>query len=71
MIYRNIKTGAEIITNSVISAPGFELVQPKTVAPKEAPQPEPPVEPPKEEPKEKEPPKAVKSAPKKKKGSKK
>ena len=72
MIYRNIKTGAEIITNSVISAPGFELVQPKTVAPKEAPQPEPPKEePPKEEPKEKEPPKAVKSAPKKKKGSKK
>lgn len=72
MIYRNIKTGAEIITNSVISAPGFELVQPKAVAPKEAPKPEPPkVEPPKEGPKEKEPPKAVKSAPKKKKGSKK
>lgn len=72
MIYRNIKTGAEIITNSVISAPGFELVQPKAVAPKEASKPEPPkVEPPKEEPKEKEPPKAVKSAPKKKKGSKK
>ena len=56
MIYRNIKTGAEIITNSVISAPNWEQI--KAVAPKEAPI----VEPPKEEP-----PKAekVKSAPKK------
>ncbi len=67
MIYRNIKTGAEIITNSVISAPNYELVENvavKAIAPKEAPKEEPPkVEP-----------KAVKSEPKKapkKRGSKK
>ena len=53
MIYRNIKTGAEIITNSVICAPNYELVQKVNPVPKEAPM----VEPPKEE--------AVKSAPKK------
>lgn len=27
MVYRNIKTGAEIISNSVILAPGFVLVK--------------------------------------------
>lgn len=27
MIYRNIKTGAEIITNSVIKAPNWELLK--------------------------------------------
>lgn len=60
MIYRNIKTGAEIITDSVIQAPDWSLVTEK-VAPKEAPKPEPPkTELPKEEP-----PKVEKSAPKK------
>lgn len=54
MIYRNIKTGAEIMTKSVISAPNWILVEDKAdkVAPKvEAPKPEPPKEePPKQEP---------------------
>lgn len=36
MVYRNIKTGAEIITESVIKAPNWELVTGK-VAPKEPP----------------------------------
>ena len=31
MVYRNIKTGAEIFSNSVIIAPGFVLVEDKTV----------------------------------------
>lgn len=30
MVYRNIKTGAEIFSKSVIHAPGFELVESKT-----------------------------------------
>lgn len=44
MIYRNIKTGAVIFSNSVISAPNYELVQSMAQAPKEAPKPEPPKE---------------------------
>ena len=57
MVYRNIKTGAEIITESVIKAPNWELVTGK-VAPKEAPK-----EPPKEETSIEEP--VTKSTPKK------
>lgn len=57
MVYRNIKTGAEIITESVIKAPNWELVTGK-VAPKEAPK-----EPPKKETSIEEP--VTKSAPKK------
>ena len=44
MIYRNIDTGAEIITESIIQSPAWRLVTEK-VAPKEAPK-EPPKEPP-------------------------
>lgn len=67
MIYRNIKTGAEIISKSVISAPNYILVEDNT-APKAVSEEAPKQEPPKEEPK------AVKSEPKKapkKRGSKK
>lgn len=69
MIYRNIKTGAEIITKSAISAPNYILVEDKAVAPKTAPAEAPKQEPPKEVPEDK-----VKSEPKKapkKRGSKK
>lgn len=48
MIYRNIKTGAEIMTKSTIISPDWIPVEDKAdkVAPKvEAPKPEPPVEP--------------------------
>lgn len=72
MIYRNIKTGAEIISTSVICSPEWMLVEANTQvsAPKEAPKPEPPkAEPKKEEPVKKEAPRAAakksKSAPKK------
>ena len=70
MVYRNIKTGAEIITNSVIIAPNWIKVTDK-VTPKEAPIVEPPKEEPikeeapKEEPVKEEAPKVTKSAPKK------
>lgn len=69
MIYRNIKTGAEIISKSVISAPNYILVEDNTAHKKTAPEEAPKQEPPKEVPKEK-----VKSEPKKapkKRGSKK
>ena len=60
MIYRNIKTGAEIITESVIVSPDW-CPGTEKVAPKEAPK-----EPPKEELPKEEPPKVEKkSAPKK------
>lgn len=62
MIYRNIKTGAEIIAKSVICSPDWIPDEPKAdkAAPKvEAPKPEPP----KEEPPKQEPPK--KAVPKK------
>ena len=59
MIYRNIKTGAEIISKSVISAPNYILVEDNTAPKKTAPEEAPKKEPPKEEPK------AVKSEPKK------
>lgn len=36
MIYRNVKTGAEILVNSEILAPNWELVS-EAVAPKEEP----------------------------------
>lgn len=52
MRYRNINTGAEIISNSVIVSPSWEMVEDKTEvpAPKEAPKSEPPkAEPPKED----------------------
>jgi hypothetical protein len=45
MVYRNTKTGAEIITKSVIKAPGWE---PLTVVKKEAQEPQKIVEEPKE-----------------------
>lgn len=60
MRYRNINTGAEIISNSVIVSPSWEMVEDKTEvpAPKEAPQPEPPkAEPEKEETSKEDPPK--------------
>ena len=76
MLYRNIKTGAEMMFGSKISSPDWipvERFEPK--APKEAPKPEPPKaepikeDPPKEETPKKEAPKAAakksKSAPKK------
>lgn len=55
MIYRNIKTGAEIMTKSTIISPDWipvddkaDKVTPKVEAPKpEPPKEEPPVEPPK------------------------
>lgn len=55
MIYRNIKTGAEIMTKSTIISPDWipvddkaDKVVPKVEAPKpEPPKEEPPVEPPK------------------------
>lgn len=55
MIYRNIKTGAEIMTKSTIISPDWipaddkaDKVAPKVEAPKpEPPKEEPPVEPPK------------------------
>lgn len=61
MIYRNIKTGAEIMTKSTIISPDWIPVEDKAdkVAPKvEAPKPEPPKEEPPVEP-------AKKAAPKK------
>lgn len=61
MIYRNIKTGAEIMTKSTIISPDWIPVDDKAdkVAPKvEAPKPEPPKEEPPVEP-------AKKAAPKK------
>ena len=61
MIYRNIKTGAEIMTKSTIISPDWIPVEDKAdkVAPKvEAPKPEPPKEEPPMEP-------AKKAAPKK------
>lgn len=68
MIYRNIKTGAEIMTKSTIISPDWIPVEDKAdkVAPKvEAPKPEPPKEePPKQEPAKKAAPKKE-SAPKK------
>ena len=71
MLYRNIKTGAERIFGSVITAPDWIPVEKKAepMAPKEAPQPEPPKAEPKKEDPPKEEPKAAakksKSAPKK------
>ena len=71
MIYRNIKTGAEIYSTSVIVSPDWILEKPKSevLAPKEAPKPEPPKAEPKKEDPPKEEPKAAakksKSAPKK------
>lgn len=71
MVYRNIKTGAEIITNSVIMAPNWKPMT-EEVAPKEAPKPEPPkAELPKEEPPKVETRSAPKKATYKKKGSRK
>ena len=61
MLYRNVKTGAEMLFSSVITAPDWvpvEKTEPKAL--KEAPK----KEPPKEEPKEVAP-KKSKSAPKK------
>ena len=73
MLYRNIKTGAERIFGSVITAPDWIPVEKKAepMAPKEAPQPEPPKaepkkeDPPKEDPPKKAPAKKSTSAPKK------
>ena len=62
MVYRNIKTGAELISTSVIVSPDWTLVQPRSEvpAPKEAPIVEPPkAEPPKEDPPKKEIPKEI------------
>lgn len=67
MIYRNIKTGAEIMTMSTIISPDWIPVEDKAdkVAPKvEAPKPEPPKEEPPVEPAKKAAPKKE-SAPKK------
>ena len=67
MIYRNIKTGAEIMTKSTIISPDWIPVDDKAdkVAPKvEAPKPEPPKEEPPVEPPKKATPKKE-SAPKK------
>lgn len=67
MIYRNIKTGAEIMTKSTIISPDWIPVDDKAdkVAPKvEAPKPEPPKEEPPVEPAKKAAPKKE-SAPKK------
>lgn len=67
MIYRNIKTGAEIMTKSTILSPDWIPVEDKAdkVAPKvEAPKPEPPKEEPPVEPAKKAAPKKE-SAPKK------
>lgn len=67
MIYRNIKTGAEIMTKSTILSPDWIPVDDKAdkVAPKvEAPKPEPPKEEPPVEPPKKAAPKKE-SAPKK------
>lgn len=67
MIYRNIKTGAEIMTKSTIISPDWIPVEDKAdkVAPKvEAPKPEPPKEEPPVEPAKKAAPKKE-SAPKK------
>lgn len=67
MIYRNIKTGAEIMTKSTIISPDWIPVDDKAdkVAPKvEAPKPEPPKEEPPVEPPKKAAPKKE-SAPKK------
>lgn len=67
MIYRNIKTGAEIMTKSTIISPDWIPVEDKAdkVAPKvEAPKPEPPKEEPPVEPPKKAAPKKE-SAPKK------
>lgn len=63
MIYRNIKTGAEIITKSVIQSPNYILVEKK-----EAPIKEPPIKESKQAEPKAEPKKVskVKSAPKKK-----
>lgn len=36
MVYRNLKTGAEIISNSVILAPGFVLVNDKAASSEES-----------------------------------
>ena len=63
MIYRNIKTGAEIMTKSTIISPDWipvedqaDKVAPKVEAPKpEPPKEEPPVEPPKKAAPKKEP----------------
>lgn len=54
MIYRNIKTGAEIVTESVIMAPNWELVIKQVTPLVEAPKQEPLKEEtePKKEPKE-------------------
>ena len=41
MIYRNVKTGAEIITNSVIKAPNWELLKASSSKMPEAPKAEP------------------------------
>lgn len=60
MIYRNIKTGAEIISKSVISAPNYILVEDNAAPKKTAPQEAPKKEPPKEEPMKSEPKKAPK-----------
>ena len=54
MVYKNIRTGAVRISNSVISSPDYVLVENKVTPKKEAPK----VEPPKEEPKMDEPIKA-------------
>ena len=50
MIYRNIKTGAEIILKSVIISPNFELVEKKTEKKVVSPEPIPYEAPKKEEP---------------------
>lgn len=72
MIYRNIKTGAEIHSKSVIIAPGFELVEKKADKKVVSPEPRPYVAPSTKEPPiaeapiKKEQPKKGSSAPKKK-----